>query len=359
MNDPTDSILDAVTLLLPRLLGTLDALGTIARLLHPPHLPALLERLAGQDVELRAARAAFQAAPWPDHLADLRGRFDEATDLALRACTGLRDAARAPDGRSGAFRALRHATRAQEALYPLATVLPMVSRWFLPPDRCDDADLLARLHRATPRTGILHAGNDRGTRGGFSVYVPESYDPARRYPLVMALHGGAGHGRLFLWTWLREARARDLILVAPTATGSTWSLTDPAVDTAHLDSVLAFVRERWRVDPDRMLLTGLSDGGTFTLLSGLAEDSPFTHLAPAAASFHPLLLSLSDDRRLRGLPVYLMHGALDWMFPIRVGRDAAAALKAAGAAVNWREIADLSHAWPAEENGRIAAWLRG
>ena len=40
----------------------------------------------------------------------------------------------------------------------------------------------------------------------------------------------------------------------------------------------------------------MSDGGTFTLLSGLDEASPFTHLAPVAASFHPLLLTMADPR---------------------------------------------------------------
>ena len=43
-----------------------------------------------------------------------------------------------------------------------------------------------------------------------------------------------------------------------------------------------------------MLLIGMSDGGTFTLLSGIAEDSPFTHLAPTAASFHPFLLAMTS-----------------------------------------------------------------
>ena len=73
----------------------------------------------------------------------------------------------------------------------------------------------------------MHTRNDTSERGGYSVYVPEDYDPARAYPLVMALHGGAGHGRLFLWSWLREARGRGVILVAPTATGDTWSLMEP------------------------------------------------------------------------------------------------------------------------------------
>jgi len=203
----------------------------------------------------------------------------------------------------------------------------------------------------------MHADNETRTRGGFSVYVPENYDPARPCPVIMALHGGAGHGRLFLWTWLREARSRGLILVAPTAVGDTWSLMDPEVDTAHLAGILANLRDRYAVDPARLLLTGMSDGGTFTLLSGLDADSPFTHLAPVAASFHPMLLTMSDPARTTGLPVYLVHGALDWMFPVSVGRTASRALAAAGARVTYREIEDLSHTYPREENERIVDWL--
>jgi phospholipase/carboxylesterase len=189
------------------------------------------------------------------------------------------------------------------------------------------------------------------------VYVPEDYDPARAYPLVMALHGGSGHGRLFLWSWVREARGRGVILVAPTATGDTWSLMEPQVDSAHLAGVLQQVAQRWHVDPKRLLLTGMSDGGTFTLLSGLDDESPFTHLAPVAASFHPLLLTMADPRRVTGLPVYLVHGALDWMFAVSVARTAHRALTAAGAKVTYREIADLSHTYPREEGSRILDWL--
>ena len=47
------------------------------------------------------------------------------------------------------------------------------------------------------------------------MYVPEYYDAARSWPLVVALHGGSGHGRDFLWTWLREARTRGVIVAAP------------------------------------------------------------------------------------------------------------------------------------------------
>ena len=83
-----------------------------------------------------------------------------------------------------------------------------------------------------------------------------------------------------------------------------------------------------------MLLTGMSDGGTFSYVSGLQSDSPFTHLAPCSASFHPMLLEVVDPARLQGLPIYLMHGVLDWMFPVSVAREADAALSSAAAHEN-------------------------
>ena len=103
----------------------------------------------------------------------------------------------------------------------------------------------------------------------------------------------------------------------------------------------------------------MSDGGTFTLMSGVTETSPFTHLAPIAASFHPVLLMISDPSRMAGLPVYLIHGVLDWMFPVDVAREASNALSSAGARVEYREIPDLSHTYPTEENELIIDWLLG
>ena len=130
-------------------------------------------------------------------------------------------------------------------------------------------------------------------------------------------------------------------------------------DTPNLARILAFVRERWNVDPARLLLTGMSDGGTFCYVSGLESASPFTHLAPVAATFHPLIAATADAERLRGLPIHLVHGRLDWMFPVQVARQTQAALSAAGADVTYRELDDLSHCYPREMNPAILNWLNG
>jgi phospholipase/carboxylesterase len=344
--------------LIARLLDTLDALEAIARRLHPPQFEALVATLGDRDDALRTALAG---AVWPEDCAALRDPVERAAASTLQACEGLRAAIASPDGLRQAYRALRQVSRAEEALYPVAATLPSVSRYFLAPRWRDDQELLERLTvgaaRTDVRTGVMHSGNDTAERGGFSVYVPEDYDPVRAHPLVMALHGGSGHGRLFLWSWVRDARSRGVIVVAPTAIGQTWSLMEPAVDSANLARVLEHVAQTWRVDRTRLLLTGMSDGGTFTLLSGLDAGSPFTHLAPISASFHPLLLTMAEPRRVTGLPVHLVHGALDWMFPVSIARTAQRALTAAGAKVTYREIADLSHTYPRDENSGMLDWF--
>jgi phospholipase/carboxylesterase len=339
--------------LVNRLLDTLDALGSVARHMHPTHLEAAIGRLGDRDDTLRAAYDAFAGPTSPT--------LTSVADTTLRICEQLRDAIGSPDGLRSAYRALRQVGRALEALYPLTSVLPSVSRFFLEPEMREDQARLDRLTvggvRTDVRVGVMHAANETSERGGFSLYVPEDYDPTRAYKLVMALHGGSGHGRLFLWSWLREARSRGAILVAPTAIGDTWSLMQPELDSANLETVLEQVAQGWNVDRSHLLLTGMSDGGTFTLLSGLDDGSPFTHLAPVAASFHPMLLTMAEPRRVTGLPVYLVHGALDWMFPVSIARTAQRALTAAGARVTYREIADLSHTYPRDENAGMLDWF--
>jgi phospholipase/carboxylesterase len=106
-----------------------------------------------------------------------------------------------------------------------------------------------------------------------------------------------------------------------------------------------------------MLMTGMSDGGTFCYVSGLEADSPFTHLAPVSATFHPLMAAMADENRVQDLPIHIVHGALDWMFPVEVARQTQERLAAVGADVTYREIEDLSHCYPREVNAVLLDWI--
>jgi phospholipase/carboxylesterase len=354
----TEAVVDDIVAVLPPLLQSLEALAFVARHLNPPDFDRVMESLGTLEEALVAAHARL--SEWPEQFLDVRTSLDAASDAALAAFDGLRAVQRGNGDLYTAFRALRYTPRALEALYPLAQRFPPVSSFFLDPTVREDIDLVSRLASpASDNTGILHDNNDEGSRGGFSLYVPEYYTPERAWPLVVALHGGSGNGRNFLWSWLRDARSFGAILIAPTATGRTWALMGNDSDTPNLNRILEIVRGRFNVDAARMLLTGMSDGGTFCYVTGLEGASPFTHLAPVAATFHPLMAQMADAERIRGLPIFLTHGKLDWMFPVEVARHARDALSAAGADVTYREIDDLSHTYPREINAEFLRWLNG
>jgi phospholipase/carboxylesterase len=354
----SEAVVDDIVAVLPPLLQTLEALSFVARHLNPPDFDRVMEAAGTPDEALRSARA--QLGEWPAEFADVRTSIEAAGDAALAAFAGLREVQHGNGDLIAVFRALRHAPRAQEALYPLVAKFPPVSDFFVDPALRDDAALKARLDQPAARdTGIFHHNNEAGSRGGFSLYVPEYYTPDRAWPLVMALHGGSGNGRNFLWSWLRDIRSFGALLIAPTATGPTWALMGDDTDTPNLMRMLETVRSRYSIDPKRMLMTGLSDGGTFCWVSGLDSASPFTHLAPVAATFHPLMAEMADAERLRGLPIFLVHGRLDWMFPVQVARQTSNLLSAAGADLTYREIDDLSHCYPREMNAEILRWLNG
>ena len=358
MTDSKDELLDATTALVPVLMSTLDALAYVGRHLHPPELPALAGALEGFGEHVHKARAAFAGVAWPEPLAGFRDQVLRVADEVEKALTGITASVDDPNGVYQAYRAMRHTTRAVETLYPLAAALPPVSRFFVDAERREDQALLAQIAAgdgSRDDVGVLHADNERGMRGGVSVYVPEYYDSTGSWPLIVALHGGSGHGADFLWTWLREARTRGCILMSPTSVDGTWSLNQPERDVPRLIERIERAKAHWSIDPERVLLTGMSDGGTMSLMCGILGEGPWTHLAPISGSFHPMVMAAARD--IRGLPIYLVHGALDWMFPVAMAQSARDALAAAGARVTYREIDDLSHTYPRDENPKILDWF--
>jgi enterochelin esterase-like enzyme len=118
---------------------------------------------------------------------------------------------------------------------------------------------------------------------GYAIYVPPDYDPDKPYPLYVALHGGSSNGNLFLgvvlgnnmpWEKYRdhlyddyEPRWKpDWIVVAPTGFGQVmwrWMGEQDVLD------VIDDVRRHYTVDPDRIVLGGLSNGGVGAYAIGM------------------------------------------------------------------------------------------
>src|SRR5438034_909401 len=291
------AVLEAIDRVLEPLLETLEGVMWVQRYLHPPAIGQLAEVLAPQTEALSGPLRALEESAWPDDAAFIRERLLDVGRQTLDILAAFAAAARAPDDLVELFRALRRLARVQETLYPLAPAFDPVSRWFL--------------------------------------------DPARD----------------FLWSWLREARARDTLVLAPTSVQRTWSLMGADVDAPRILQMVESVAARYPVDRARVLLTGMSDGGTYAFLCGLRDGAPFTHLAPACGVLHPALLATDALARARDLPIYLVHGELDWMFPVATARMTRDVLTTVGARIVYREIDDLSHTYPRDENPKILEWL--
>ncbi|MDH5738435.1 MAG: phospholipase, partial [Gammaproteobacteria bacterium] len=323
---------------------------------HPPLMNELGQFLEPIEARLKESSSDFLAMPFPEHLASFKHQVDQGITYILRACDGV---IRPEDSMGQIMKAMRASCRAQEYVYPIANVMKPVNQYFLEPEVRQNEGLLASLTEGAGRekVGLFNAGNNRDQRGGFTLYIPENNTLTDKRPLVVVLHGGTGHGADFLWSWVREARSRNFYLLAPTSRRDTWSLMGEEHDLGGLLQMLDYVREGWSVDEEHILLTGMSDGGTYSLLAGLREDTPFTHLAPFSGVLHPEIAMSGNMAYAREKPIYLVHGTHDWMFPVETARMAAEELRQAGATIEYREVQNLSHTYARSLNPDLLCWF--
>jgi len=365
MNDEPSPLLAALAGAVLPLLQAMDALSWARQRLDPMSLRQLAEAIGPFKAPLADALPAFRAADWPDGLADFRERVEAAAGLTLEAYDRLTEAGAAEPGFDAlglARGATRRSVGAERALYPLAALSPPIGQYYLPDPMRQDATLLERLNRAaeaeTGHGGVAeHMGPGGDRKGGYAIYIPEYLDPAHPAPVALALHGGRGNGPDFLWSWLAAARALGVVLIAPTALGDTWSLMGDDEDSPNIERILDEGAAQQALDRSRVLLAGMSDGGTFSYVSGLVDGSPATHLAPFAASFHPMLLEFAPPSRLMRLPIRLVHGARDWMFQVEMAREAAAAFEARKAPMSYIELPDRAHVFPQDEAAPTLEWF--
>lgn len=356
MTSSDEELTDGITNLTPKLLTTMEAFEQVQRNMHPSRIDQLAEFIAPFEDELKAANESFQHLEFPEHIEKFGEHIKEATTYSLRACNGVTDRS---NDTMATLKAMRAQCRAQEKLYPLANILRPISQYFLELEARENADLLNTLNEDRPgqQVGILNADNDRGTRGGFTLYAPEYINASKPTPLVVCLHGGTGHGSDFIWSWLREARTRGFLLLSPTSQMDTWSLMGEEHDLSYLHQTIEFVGEQFALDRKRILLTGMSDGGTYAMLAGIREETPFTHLAPFSGVLHPEISMSGRIAHAKDKNIYLVHGSHDWMFPIETAYMAQAELEAAGANITFKPIEGLSHTYCRTENKHVLDWF--
>jgi phospholipase/carboxylesterase len=337
-----------------RLVAALESFESAQRAYFPGIVPQLRGQFAPLVSDLARAGKELEADPGPPDAEPARKALLEASALCLEALTMATEADGLEPSLINFRKAGRRINRVQEMLLPLCPIVPAVNRFFLEPEARSRASEFLRKTCTDTETGLFHGGLDEDpyARGSVSFFVPGVCSPSEPLPLVVALHGGFGHGRDFIWTWLREARSRRFVLASPTSLNITWSIMGPDADAQLLYKVLAYADQRWNIDDSRILLTGLSDGATYALKRSLDRETPFTHFAIFSGILAPFDLKHANGRR-----IYWAHGAKDWMFPAWRAKTGEKELAAAGADVTLEIVPDLYHAYPREKNDRALTWF--
>jgi poly(3-hydroxybutyrate) depolymerase len=207
---------------------------------------------------------------------------------------------------------------------------------------------LPGLHRYAYRSAI------DGSLQPYSLYLPDGYDPSKRYGLVVALHGATANDYDMAKS-IASAKPDDMLIVAPYGRGDMgWCFSGErdAID------VLDLVQGGYSIDPDRVYLTGRSMGGFGTWRLGQIRASRFAAIATFAG-----WSAVDCIENLVGTPVLAVHGENDSTIPISADSYAADWLKERGGNVRFEALAGVGHdalgAWTAKLGpNRLLDWFR-
>jgi predicted peptidase len=176
-------------------------------------------------------------------------------------------------------------------------------------------------------------------RFDYLLFLPKDYAKSKqRWPLILFLHGageaGTNLASLKILGPPRIVESRPdfpFILVSPQTPVRNWN---PDKLNALLDEVI----RKYRVDKDRVYLTGASMGGTGTWALAAEHPEKFAAIAPLCGSGNP-----ADAPKLARLPIWVFQGAKDPVVHLATAEKMVDAVKAAGGNVKFTVYPDAGH----------------
>ncbi len=228
-------------------------------------------------------------------------------------------------------------------------------------EKVEQAIQAGGLYPPQPRVGPLHLNLDiegDPVPADYALYVPEAYDPAAAYPLIVCLHGAGFTGDSYLERWQSRLGEKSILACPTMMNGAWWTPEGEALVLAVIEDV----RSKYRIDPNRIYLTGMSNGGIGTYLIGIFHADRFAAVAPMAAGIpdeiFPFLLNFSSTG------IYIVHGAKDEVMPVILSRKISAYLKEHQIPYIYREHEQVhpmagGHFFPKDELPALVAWFEG
>lgn len=183
--------------------------------------------------------------------------------------------------------------------------------------------------RARPGTGFIHKDLQGHNGRKYAVFLPYNYTPDRKWPAIMFLHGIGEQGNnaqacLTVGLGPEIAKRADrfpFIAIFPQVNGTWKSATDEkiAIDT------LEQAKREFSIDPDRVILTGMSTGGYGTWRIGAKYRDRFAALVPMCGYSYR-----EGVNQLTTIPIWCWHFTGDWAVGSGNSKDMVNRINAAG-----------------------------
>ena len=189
----------------------------------------------------------------------------------------------------------------------------------------------------------------------YLVYLPKDYDQKAAWPLVLFLHGSGERGDNLelvqthgLPKLIAGGKDFPFIVVSPQCPKErSW---EPFKLMALLDEIA----ERYKVDQDRIYVTGLSMGGYGTWSLAFYAPDRFAAIVPICGGG-----DASEAKRIAHIPAWVFHGAQDPTVPLDQSLKMVEALRKIGAPVKFTVYPEAKHdSWTEAYNTpELYPWL--
>ena len=213
------------------------------------------------------------------------------------------------------------------------------------------------LHGAEPTQKVGKLDAQVHVSLDYLVYLPTDYEKKDSWPLLLFLHGAGErgddlelvkkHGPPKL---IEQGKPFPFVVVSPQCPMDGWWSTKPLELVALLDEIVA----KYKIDQDRIYLSGLSMGGFGTWMLAAYAPDRFAAIVPVCGGGEVLMA-----RRLTHLPVWAFHGAKDQVVPLGRSEEMVDALKKLHGDVKLTVYPEAGHdSWTATyENPEVYEWL--
>lgn len=157
----------------------------------------------------------------------------------------------------------------------------------------------------------------------YRVYAPGNIDKAKKYPLVVLLHGGGGTGRgmtrLDRGGFKELADAKGAILAYPDGVDKNWndlrgdktrkSQRENIDDVAFLSSMADEILKKYPADASRVYAAGISNGAMMSYTLACRASGVFAAVAPVAGAMPENLAAACAPSR--PVPLLIISGTKD------------------------------------------------